>query len=340
MISISVVMPVYNIEISMLQEAVNSILSQTFQDFEFIIIDDASADNVYRYLKQIKDERIKLIRNSEHLGTTKSLNIGLKEAKGKYIARMDGDDIAFPTRFEKQFNYMERHPDVIICGANIENFGDRSGKCIRKITDMENYRIRTVFFNPGPFHPTAFFNREQFQRYQITYDESLVCSQDYGLWVTTSRIGRLYILKDVLLRYRRHSHQVSSEQKEKQFVCAKMIQRRLLLELLGNVTDEELDLHFRYSSGYFKDATINDEILNWYRRLVAANDRVGVYDKKEFRFIVFNGVVKRIIYQSFEPDMGVTDKIGMFFRYLPFPIALRSTAGISVKSVKEWIKRL
>ena len=119
-----------------------------------------------------------------------------------------------------------------------------------------------------------------------------------------------------------------------------MIQRRLLLELLGNVTDEELDLHFRYSSGYFKDATINDEILNWYRRLVAANDRVGVYDKKEFRFIVFNGVVKRIIYQSFEPDMGVTDKIGMFFRYLPFPIALRSTAGISVKSVKEWIKRL
>ena len=92
MISISVVMPVYNIEISMLQEAVNSILSQTFRDFEFIIIDDASTDSIYRYLKQIKDERIKLIRNSEHLGTTKSLNIGLKEAKGLYIRVVDSDD--------------------------------------------------------------------------------------------------------------------------------------------------------------------------------------------------------------------------------------------------------
>ena len=147
MVSISVVMPVYNVEISMLEEAVNSILSQTFQDFEFIIIDDASNDDTYNYLNGIKDERIILIRNSEHLGITKSLNIGLKEAKGKYIARMDGDDISLPQRFEKQYEYMESHPDVIVCGTGVEIFGERSKKYCRKISDPESYRVLLLFTN-------------------------------------------------------------------------------------------------------------------------------------------------------------------------------------------------
>lgn len=340
MISISVVMPVYNVEISMLQEAVNSILSQTFQDFEFIIIDDASTDNVYRYLKQIKDERIKLIRNSEHLGITKSLNIGFREAKGKYIARMDSDDIALSTRFEKQFVFMESHQDVIVCGTNVEFIGARSGTSKCRIIDMDSYRIRLLFSNPGPYHPTAFFNRELLRCHHIVYDEKLEYAQDYGLWVKISRHGKMFILEDVLLQYRIHSHQISQEKREKQFYCDKITKEQLLRELLGNVTKEELDFHFMYSSGYFKEVKVNNKMLNWYRRLVAANDRVGVYDKKKFRFIVFNSIVKRIIYQSFEPDMGFTDKIGMFFRYLPFPSALRTTAGMSVRSIKKWLKRL
>ena len=98
---ISVVMPTYNTEVSILKEAVDSILNQTFGDFEFIIIDDGSTNNSVEYLKSLQDQRVKIIRNDTNIGITKSLNIGLRAAKGKYIARMDSDDIAFPDRFEK-----------------------------------------------------------------------------------------------------------------------------------------------------------------------------------------------------------------------------------------------
>ena len=123
---ISVVMPTYNTQISILREAVDSILNQTFSDFEFIIIDDGSANDTYEYLKSIPDERIKIIKNDTNIGITKSLNIGFRAARGKYIARMDSDDIAFPDRFEKQYAFMESHPDVFVCGSKAIFFKDRA----------------------------------------------------------------------------------------------------------------------------------------------------------------------------------------------------------------------
>ena len=123
MLPISVIMPTYNTELSILKEAVESILTQTVPDFEFIIIDDGSANGSDEYLNSLRDERIRIIRNPQNIGITKSLNIGLKEATGKYIARMDADDISMPTRFEKQYAYMESHPDVVMCGSWMEDFG-------------------------------------------------------------------------------------------------------------------------------------------------------------------------------------------------------------------------
>jgi glycosyltransferase involved in cell wall biosynthesis len=99
-------MPTYNTAIDVLREAVDSILKQTFQDFEFIIIDDGSTNGSIDYLQNLTDKRIKLIRNPYNLGITKSLNIGFQAAQGKYIARMDSDDIALPTRLEKQFVFI------------------------------------------------------------------------------------------------------------------------------------------------------------------------------------------------------------------------------------------
>lgn len=333
MVSISVVMPVYNVEISMLEEAVNSILSQTFQDFEFIIIDDASNDDTYNYLNGIKDERIILIRNSEHLGITKSLNIGLKEAKGKYIARMDGDDISLPQRFEKQYEYMESHPDVIVCGTGVEIFGERSKKYCRKISDPESYRVLLLFTNPGPMHPTAFFNRELLLRYHITYDERLECAQDYGLWTVISRYGNVFNLNDILLRYRTHNRQISSAHVEKQIACDKLILEGLLKELLGSVTKEEIELHYTYAYGRVKGVTVNAEMYSWFRRLIDTNNRVGVYNKEKFKSYVYNSVLKPIIYRSFRPDMAYISKIGMFFRYLPPHIALRSSVGMTASDI-------
>src|SRR3989338_10709157 len=125
---ISVIMSVYN-GMPYLPEAVKSILNQTYKNFEFIIIDDASTDQSTKYLRFLKDKRIKLIKNSKNLGLAASLNKALKFAKGEYIARMDADDISLPKRFEKQVKFFKKHPSVDICGTWV-NLIDDVGKII------------------------------------------------------------------------------------------------------------------------------------------------------------------------------------------------------------------
>ena len=110
MIPISVVMPAYNTPVDILREAVESILNQSFSEYEFIIVDDDSTKTeTISYLNSLEDTRIRIIRNEANVGATKSLNIGFKAAKGQYIARMDSDDISLPNRLEKQFVFMESH---------------------------------------------------------------------------------------------------------------------------------------------------------------------------------------------------------------------------------------
>ena len=129
-VKVSVVMPTYNTAVPVLKAAVDSILNQSFRDFEFIIVDDHSTDGSEAYLSSLSDPRIRLLRNMEQLGVTKSLNVGLRAAKGRYIARMDSDDISLPERFEKQVAFMESHPDAIACGTGYENIGASSGVCL------------------------------------------------------------------------------------------------------------------------------------------------------------------------------------------------------------------
>lgn len=325
MFKISVVMPTYNTNVSILKEAVESVLAQTFRDFEFIIVDDGSTDHdLCSYLQSLSDERIRIIRNPINLGITKSLNIGLNVARGKYIARMDSDDIALPMRFEKQFSFMEEHPDVIACGSNVEFFGARTLITHDKITDMEEYRIKLLYFNPGPRHPTAFFNRKLLLRHKVFYDETLEFAQDYRIWSDISKCGRIYILEDVLLKYRFHSSQVSKVHREKQRACSMLVRERLLTELLGKITKEEVLLHNRCTA---MDCKIDKDIIEWYRHLIEVNDRVGLYDRKKFKRCTYDVAVRKKIYESFDQNMSYISKIALFFKFLPFPYSVKGAVG-------------
>ena len=350
-------MPTYNTEVSILKTAVDSILNQTFRDFEFIIIDDGSTNNSVEYLNGVRDQRVKLIRNDTNLGITKSLNIGLRAAKGKYIARMDSDDIAFPERFEKQYAFMESHFDVFVCGAKVHYFKGESspvtqqvnqgkdnavsikGKFLRlrentrikntkanyQIEDMESYRVRMLFTNPGPMHPTAFLNHEKLLKHHIEYDERLAYAQDYDLWMRISSIGRICILPDVLLHYRIHSGQVSKARRDLQNKCAQEIQKKLLEQLLGNVTEEEVSFHFTHSSsyGYDSNTKISKRAIQWYKRIVAANKKQKIYDQK--KLLQYLDLVKQgLVFHSFTNDMSKIEKGVLAFQYMPFASALKA----------------
>ena len=295
--AISVIMPTYNTEVSFLRTSVDSILSQTFRDFEFIIIDDGSTNGSDQYLKSIDDDRVKIIWNSENLGITKSLNIGLKVAKGKYVARMDADDVSLPTRFEKQFIFLEAHPNVIILGSYVKFFGENSTIFGVDIKSQSLYRIRLLFGNPGPDHPTFMMRRETINLHHITYDESLKYSQDYGLLVESSQYGEIAIIPEILVKKRAHGRRITIEHRTAQIDCVKLVERRLLEGLGLIVTDEELVFHYQLRKEVLRKKKIY-ESFRWFLKLIVANYSKKKYNRIEFSYICikyfitsnFNGI--------------------------------------------------
>ena len=337
MVTISVVMPMYNTAVPFLKEAVESILNQTFGDFEFIIIDDGSTNDSPAYLDALTDPRIRIIRNKENIGITKSLNLGFRAAQGKYIARMDSDDISFPERFEKQVAFMDSHPDVIACGTRIANLGTQPSPPKAAVNNMNVYRVRMLFCNPGPKHSTAFFRLEKMNQYHIEYDERLVYAQDYGLWMTISQLGQICILPEVLHYNRVHSGQISIEHREKQIQCDKMTQRKLLTQLVGNVTEEELDEYYVCSTGYYAEATITPQIASLYDRMISANKQKRIYDQAILKQKIIE-IKKRLIDRTFTKDMSKIEKILLIYRFLPFIPATQMTKDMITMKIQS-IKR-
>ncbi len=152
---VSVIMPVYNAE-KYVGEAIESILNQTFTDFEFLIFNDGSTDNSSKIIKSYKDDRIIFFDYKENFGYVKHLNDGIKLAKGEYIARMDADDISLPERFQKQYDFLEKNKDVVLCGTWYRVLG--TDKEYHTLTNNDKLSVH-LFFNNGIGHPTVFFRK-------------------------------------------------------------------------------------------------------------------------------------------------------------------------------------
>ena len=177
---ISVLMPVYNGE-QFLKEAINSILNQSFKNFEFIIINDGSGDKTEEIINSFKDGRIKYIENKKNIGLTKSLNIGIKEARGKYLSRMDADDIGLIKKLEIQYNFLENNTNIGIVGSAMFIIDD-NGKVIGKSRKpVEHYLIKwRCFFGYPMAHPTIMGRTGIFK--ENLYNEMFISSQDTELW--------------------------------------------------------------------------------------------------------------------------------------------------------------
>jgi glycosyltransferase involved in cell wall biosynthesis len=206
--AISVVMSVYNSE-KYLAESIESILNQTFTDFEFIIINDGSIDNSLAIIESYmaKDDRIVLI-SRENKGLAASLNEGIAIAKGKYIARMDADDISLPERFIKQYEFMEEN-QIDLCGTAVQIFSDSKDNKTWRYPEKANDIKFTLMFMTAFAHPTVFIRKKVFDTVSYTNYEA---SQDYKLWCDIALNGfKMANLELVLLRYRFHKSQISKK---------------------------------------------------------------------------------------------------------------------------------
>lgn len=268
---VTVLMSVYNGEVH-LHQAIDSILAQTRPDFEFLIIDDGSNDDSLSIIKSYKDQRIRLIQNANNIGLAKCLNIGIELARGKYIARMDCDDISLSNRLEVQVEYMDKHENVAVSGSYVEMVGKNTG-IVKYPTDCDE--IRCYLLAGPPFaHPSVIMRKSVLTRYNIFYDESFSRSQDYELWIRLLQVASAGNIERVLFQYRIHDHQVSSLYIIEQDSFAKLARKRLL-KLFGiDATDIELDKHAEFFRGTLSPNMYNLNWANeWLNRIVLINTK-------------------------------------------------------------------
>jgi glycosyltransferase involved in cell wall biosynthesis len=235
---ISVLIPVYNCE-KYIQTAIESVLNQTFSNFELLIIDDKSTDNTVEIIQQFQDERIRLVVKEKNSGYTNSLNWGIANAKGKYIARMDGDDICLPTRFEKQVSFLDANPDVIACGSSSIIIGTDTVVAVPE--NHEEIKLALLKGN-CMIHPSIMIRKDSIDKFSISYDTSKEPAEDYDLWVQLAIIGKLHNLQEVLLHYRIHENQVSNVRNENQKNIAKQTRFKLLNHLPFAKTDKKINI--------------------------------------------------------------------------------------------------
>lgn len=209
---ISVLMPVYKTNAEQLKEAIQSILDQTFTDFEFLILDDCPTNDREAIVKSYKDKRIKYSKNEENLGITPSRNKLIDMAKGEYLAVMDHDDISLPERFEKQVAYLDAHSDVGVVGARTQSLIAK--RFSKNPTDDDNIKL-ALMRSCAITHPASMIRKSVLTKNNIRYEERFSPSEDYALWCRLIPHTNFHNLQDLLFYYRDHSENTSHKQSQK-----------------------------------------------------------------------------------------------------------------------------
>ncbi len=287
---ISVVMSNYNTSINYLKKAIDSVLNQTYSNFEFIIIDDGSTDDSLEFIKSYDDPRIRLIINAENIGLTKSLNKGLEVAQGEFIARMDTDDICYPERFEKQVEYLKNHPDTIVCSTWAESIDENDNDTQQKwvmapFKDMKTFKICLLFSNdPNIVHPSVMINHSLLSKYKLKYNENFSYAQDYELWSRCSKYSNCYILPSKLIKYRIHSESICLSKKDAQDECAYRVINNQLDYLGLELNDDIKKYHFRYLT---QMKPYDTKIKKWIKEIIKGNKKHRIYDHRLLKKILW-----------------------------------------------------
>lgn len=216
---ISVIIPVFNAE-RYIDLALNSVCNQTYQNLEILVIDDGSSDQSKEIIESIKDERIKFY-SRENRGLIYTLNEAIELSRGKYIARMDADDICFKTRFEKQVQFLKSNNDIGVTFTGIECV-DETGKIIRPRVSRKTRSIQPVelLFGCPLCHPTAMFDMTKLNKSDIHYKSDYHLAEDFELWTRLISRTKIALLNEALLSYRIHQNSITSRNGGKQRLVA------------------------------------------------------------------------------------------------------------------------
>jgi glycosyltransferase involved in cell wall biosynthesis len=261
---VSVLMPVYNAE-RYLKESIESILNQTLTDFEFIIINDGSNDQSDKIISSYLDARIVYINNDVNNGVTYCLNQGLTLCKGKFVARMDADDISTIDRLNRQVSFFEENINLGVCGSNMRVFGEMDTELIYPET---HFSILEKMFYENPIaHPTVMLRRSLLFENNLNYPAKYPAAEDYGLWMLLRKTTKFHNIQEFLVNYRYHTNQVRAIENKVQNDSIKKIQ----IKLVSN--------EFNYLGGF-----INKRL---YNQIIFKNKRFSFFLKLILKTHIF-----------------------------------------------------
>ena len=288
---VTVLLSVYNGE-KYLKEAIDSILTQAFKDFEFLIINDASTDTSRDIILSCDDSRIRLVDNEENIGLTKSLNKGISIARGEYIARQDADDVSLSDRLQEQVEYMDRNPDVGLLSSNMEFIDDKSVVTGRsnKICDSDLVAWLLLFLNYVGGHSQVMYKRKLVAEMGGYSEEYRVC-EDYELWLRMSEKCRIAIIDNIHIQYRKHSSNISVHHFDEQESNAYKAKKVAISRVLGiDFNDEELvDLCHLWKAEVIPENHIQGAERNLkriYKKFIARRKKKGLSKKIRYRISV------------------------------------------------------
>lgn len=291
---VTVFIPVYNCE-DYINECLDSILNQTYRNIEVLLVDDGSTDRSVEKIKAYSDPRIRLIRNERNMGIPFTRNVGLIEAKGKYMAIMDADDISSPDRIAKQVAYLEKNPDIDAVSSFYVKFGRQSEKKVSfPFTRAEEIQILLLFFNPIA-NPASMVRLETLRKNKIMYNPEYFVSQDYDLWARLSTIGKLEIIPEFLLKYRFGHENITKKSKRDKIENRKKIINAIHEDLLNfykiPIKGRHLEIYNEFFSYYY--GTIDDiaTLVEVLQILKDWNNIQDVFDKNLFLHILDYSII-------------------------------------------------
>lgn len=285
--TITVFIPVYN-RARYLAQAVDSMLAQTYRDFEILILDDGSEDDSLRIARSYRDPRVRVETNSKNLGNTPTRNRGIDLSRGHYIATLDSDDFAMPERLAKQISYLETHRHCAAVGSWIRKQDDDAGTSRLKRRPLTSREMKAWFPWHDSLSQTSVMMRADTLR-RLRYDESYEQCQDYDLHVRLAREHDIANLPEVLTVKRLHSEQITRNVKIGHQTKRRVI-RRILRELDMEPTQQELEFHYILTRPELRRSRPNGDSLDaaadWLRRLLLANARTHALPEPEFSRVV------------------------------------------------------
>lgn len=275
MCEISVVMPVYNAEMH-IKDAIESVLEQSFVDFEFILIDDGSTDHTSSIIQSYNDKRVRLIQNSHNF--IESLNLGIENSLGKYMARMDGDDIMHIDRLKIQYAIMQEYPDVTVCGTWMNSIGtySQTNGLLSTLSGWVGQPLLKFTKGNFLFHPTTMIRMDFLKKNALKY-ENYPYAEDFKFWVEIAKSGgRFYIDSQPLLYYRISDSQVSSQKSSEQRATTESIINEVLEYLMELNKNEYPELAAAYGDLcklYEKQLLTKCEVLTLFQTLFSNNEK-------------------------------------------------------------------